>query len=166
MTAPLTPTESCVIDSPVGRLQADFVGDVLHRLNWTDAPLDLPHSPAAHRLADQLAAYFAGTLQRIDIETESGGTPFQRAVWDFMCTIRYGETRTYGQCAAAIGSVARAVGTACGENPIPILIPCHRILAADGLGGYSGRGGLKTKTALLALEGVQLPAQQLALPLV
>lgn len=165
MTTQLSPTESCVIGSPVGRLKADFVGGVLHRLNWTDAPLDSPRSAAAQRLADQLTAYFAGTLQRIDIETESGGTPFQRAVWDFMCAIPYGETRTYGQCAAAIGSVARAVGTACGENPIPILIPCHRILAADGLGGYSGRGGTRTKATLLTLEGARLPAQQLALPL-
>ena len=70
-----------------------------------------------------------------------------------MQDIPYGETRSYGELAAAIGSAPRAVGGACGRNPIPIVIPCHRVLGKTGLGGYSGSGGLKTKEALLALEG-------------
>ena len=157
-------TDACVLDSPTGRLGAEFDGDALRRLTWTNAPISPPTTPAGHRLAEQLSAYFAGALKSFDIETEPGGTAFQRSVWDYMCAIPYGETRTYGQCAAAIDGIARAVGTACGENPIPIIIPCHRILAADGMGGYSGRGGLKTKTALLRLEGVPL-GEQLDLPL-
>ena len=67
--------------------------------------------------------------------------------------IPYGKTRSYGELAAAIGSAPRAVGGACGKNPIPIVIPCHRVLSKAGLGGYSGSGGLKTKETLLALEG-------------
>ena len=70
-----------------------------------------------------------------------------------MQQIPYGETRCYGDLATAIGSAARAVGGACGRNPIPIVIPCHRVLSKIGLGGYSGSGGLKTKQTLLALEG-------------
>ena len=70
-----------------------------------------------------------------------------------MQEIPYGKTRCYGDLADAIGSAPRAVGGACGKNPIPIVIPCHRVLAKAGLGGYSGSGGLKTKQALLTLEG-------------
>ncbi len=157
--------EGCVIDSPVGRLRAVFDQGVLRRLSWTRAPATGLDSPAARLLAEQLAAYFAGSLRRFEIPFDTRGTPFQRAVWDYMCAIPFGETRSYGACADAVGSVPRAVGGACGENPIPIVVPCHRILAADGLGGYSGRGGLATKRALLRLEGVKLPAEQLGLPL-
>ena len=70
-----------------------------------------------------------------------------------MQKIPYGKTQCYGDLAAAVGSAPRAVGGACGKNPIPIVIPCHRVLSKSGLGGYSGSGGLKTKQALLILEG-------------
>jgi methylated-DNA-[protein]-cysteine S-methyltransferase len=74
-----------------------------------------------------------------------------------MKTIPFGGLRSYGDMATAIGSSARAVGTACGRNPIPIIVPCHRVIATGGsIGGYSGRGGLETKRALLILEGVVL----------
>ena len=82
---------------------------------------------------------------------------FQQAVWRAMLAIPTGETRTYGQVAAEIGGQARAVGGACGANPIPIIIPCHRIVAANHLGGYSGRGGLATKQKLLKHEGWRAP---------
>lgn len=158
--------ERFVVDSPVGRLKAELdEAGRLCRLTWTqDAPAP-PRTAAGQRLAEQLARYFAGALDRFDIETHAAGSAFQRAVWEAMCAIPYGETRTYGQLGAIVGAPARAVGGACGENPIPVVVPCHRVLAADGLGGYSGRGGLRTKRALLALEGVRLPAEQLALPL-
>ena len=81
------------------------------------------------------------------------GSPFETRVWAAMRQIPYGETRCYGDLADAVGSAARAVGRACGSNPIPIVIPCHRVLAKSGLGGYSGQGGLATKRRLLALEG-------------
>jgi methylated-DNA-[protein]-cysteine S-methyltransferase len=155
----------CVLDSPVGRLRAELADGVLRRLRWTSQPLRAPRTPAAEAVAKQLAEYFAGRRRSFDLPVETAGTEHQRAVWAYMTAIPYGETRSYGQCAAAIGGNPREVGQACGANPVPIIIPCHRILAADGLGGYSGQGGLQTKRALLALEGVRLPAEQLALPL-
>jgi methylated-DNA-[protein]-cysteine S-methyltransferase len=157
--------EICVLESPVGLLRAELTGGLLRRLHWTREPASPPQSAAARTLASQLSEYFAGRRHSFDIPVETGGDEFQRAVWDYMRAIPYGQTRSYGQCAAATGGIARDVGQACGENPIPIVVPCHRILAADGLGGYSGRGGLKTKRALLELEGARLPAEQLGLPL-
>jgi methylated-DNA-[protein]-cysteine S-methyltransferase len=85
------------------------------------------------------------------------GTDFLRKIWTAMRQIPYGQTVTYGELAEQVGSSPRAVGRACGHNPLPILIPCHRVLGSDGkLGGYSGEGGIETKTALLRLEGVLL----------
>ena len=97
--------------------------------------------------------------RKINID-ELDGTPFQKKVWLALTKIPHGETRTYGEVAKSIGSpgAARAVGTACGANPLPILIPCHRVLAAGGkLGGYSG--GLDIKKKLLACEGISLAPQ-------
>jgi methylated-DNA-[protein]-cysteine S-methyltransferase len=106
-------------------------------------------------LRDELLGYFAGTRTLFSIPLSDGGaTAFQRAVWDALRAIPYGETRSYGDVARAIGQpgAARAVGAACGANPLPIVVPCHRVIAADGsLGGYSA--GLKWKRALLRLEG-------------
>ena len=155
----------CVIDSPVGRLRADFRCDQLTRLKWTIEPLRGAGSQAAADLIDQIAQYFDGERESFDIEISLAGTAFQKAVWRAMCQIPYGGTRTYGSVARDLDSAARAVGVACGDNPIPIVVPCHRILAADGLGGYSGRGGLTTKMALLRLEGAHVPAEQLDLPI-
>ena len=101
----------------------------------------------------QLDAYFAGHLTRFDLPLAPSGSPFEVGVWTAMAEIPYGETRVYGELAASVGSAPRAVGRACGRNPIPIVIPCHRVLAKAGLGGYSGSGGLATKRHLLALEG-------------
>ena len=157
--------ESCVLESPVGRLRAELAAGRLRRLRWTREPASPPQSAEARALAAQLGEYFAGRRRSFDIPVQTEGSEFQRAVWDYMCAIPYGQTRSYGQCAAATGGIARDVGQACGENPLPIVVPCHRILAADGLGGYSGRGGLRTKRALLELEGARLPAEQLGLPL-
>ena len=104
--------------------------------------------------AHQLRAYFAGTRRSFDLPLDARGSAFQRAVWDQMLAIPYGETRSYGELARATGGIARAVGTACGANPIPIFIPCHRVLAADRrLGGFSGGKGPETKALLLTLEG-------------
>lgn len=111
-------------------------------------------SPVLAEAARQLEAYFAGRLTRFDLPLQPQGSAFEQRVWAAMQQIPYGETRCYGELAAAIHSAARAVGGACGRNPIPIVIPCHRVLAKTGLGGYSGRGGCETKERLLALEGV------------
>ena len=93
---------------------------------------------------------------KIDLPMQPAGTAFQRRVWQAMLDIPYGHTRTYGELTESAGGVARAVGVACGANPIPILIPCHRVVAQNGLGGYSGDGGVETKVALLRLEGALL----------
>lgn len=107
----------------------------------------------------QLQAYAAGRATRFCVAVDlRAGTPFQRAVWRVLQTIPHGQTRCYGWVARQLGrpAAARAVGAACGANPVPILVPCHRVVASNGtLGGFSG--GLALKRRLLALEGVRLP---------
>lgn len=101
----------------------------------------------------QLNAYFAGELQEFDLPLDPDGTEFQQAVWDELCRIPYGETITYGELAKRIGKpkASRAVGAANGQNPIPIVIPCHRVIGSNGkLTGFGG--GLPTKEKLLDLE--------------
>src|SRR4051812_8752637 len=114
----------------------------------------------------QLEAYFAGERQSFDLELDLAGTPFQQRVWSELRRIPYGETVTYGELAARIGrsDIVRAVGAAVGRTPVPIIVPCHRVLGADGsLTGYGG--GLQRKRALLDLEagGPADAARQLAL---
>jgi methylated-DNA-[protein]-cysteine S-methyltransferase len=110
--------------------------------------------PVLGEAARQLAAYFAGRLTRFDLPLDPDGTPFQRAVWESLRAIPYGETRTYGELAHELGlggRAARAVGLANGRNPVPIVVPCHRVVGAGGrLTGYGG--GLARKRALLDLE--------------
>ncbi|MFI4947553.1 MAG: methylated-DNA--[protein]-cysteine S-methyltransferase [Alphaproteobacteria bacterium] len=143
---------SLSIPSPVGHLTIDELDDAIIAIRWADAPAG-NGSPLLAEAARQLAAYFDGRLCRFDLPLAPAGSPFEARVWSAMQAIPYGETRSYGDLAAAIGSAPRAVGGACGKNPIPIVIPCHRVLAKAGLGGYSGEGGLRTKQRLLALEG-------------
>jgi methylated-DNA-[protein]-cysteine S-methyltransferase len=100
----------------------------------------------------QLEQYFEGERQRFDLPLNPRGTPYQRRVWEALVAIPYGETRTYTQVAAVAGGVSRSVGGANSRNPIPIVIPCHRVLAATGLGGFSGGDGVETKRRLLRLE--------------
>jgi methylated-DNA-[protein]-cysteine S-methyltransferase len=105
----------------------------------------------------QLRAYFAGDLETFDLPLAPQGTPFQQKVWNELCKIPYGKTISYGQLATRIGNAkaSRAVGLANGSNPIPIIIPCHRVIGANGkLTGYGG--GLPIKEKLLALECRQL----------
>ena len=102
----------------------------------------------------QIEAYFAGTRRTFDLPLRVEGSEFQRAVCAAMLEIPHGETRTYGEIARDLGQSAQAVGRACGHNPIPVLIPCHRVMGAGGkLTGYSGQGGVETKLALLRHEG-------------
>lgn len=116
-------------------------------------PVAVADVPVLTRTAEQLAAYFAGETRDFDIDLSTSGTPFQQRVWAALRDIPYGETVTYGELAAALGrpTASRAVGLANGRNPIPIVIPCHRVVGADGsLTGYAG--GLDRKTTLLGLE--------------
>ncbi len=97
--------------------------------------------------------YLAGKRRQLDLSLSAHGTPFQRRVWQTIQDIPYGSLKTYGDVAQMMGApgAARAVGTALGKNPIPIVIPCHRVVAAHGIGGFTG--GLVIKRALLHLEG-------------
>ncbi len=144
---------SLSIPSPVGQLTIDEADEAIIAIRWEDGSPAGNGSALLAEAARQLAAYFDGTLSRFDLPLRPAGSPFETRVWNAMQQIPYGETRCYGDLAAAIGSAPRAVGRACGRNPIPIVIPCHRVLAKGGLGGYSGAGGLATKQRLLALEG-------------
>jgi methylated-DNA-[protein]-cysteine S-methyltransferase len=143
---------SLSVSSPVGNLVLEEAEGALVAIRWSDDPGG-NGSPLLAEAARQLEAYFAGALTDFDLPLRPAGSVFERRVWTGMQAIPYGKTRSYGELAAGIGSAPRAVGGACGKNPIPIVIPCHRVLAKTGLGGYSGAGGLKTKQTLLALEG-------------
>ena len=147
-------TGSCVLESPVGRIRVIEDGGAITVVEWTDDPASPPATDVLRDAAAQLAEYFAGTRTEFSLPLEPEGTEHQKKVWAAMCEIPSGAVRSYGDLAAEIGSSARAVGTACGKNPIPIIVPCHRILSTGGgIGGYSGRGGTETKRQLLDLEG-------------
>ncbi|MBO0347015.1 methylated-DNA--[protein]-cysteine S-methyltransferase [Roseibium sp. CAU 1637] len=149
--------------SPVGVLVITAHEGALTRLDWQErshlqvnCDADEASNEDTRLLAEtrrQLDAYFAGTLRRFDLPMNPKGNDLHQAVFQAMLDIPMGETRTYGEVAKKIGNHAQPVGQACGANPIPVIIPCHRILSATGLGGYSGNGGLETKIALLRLEG-------------
>jgi methylated-DNA-[protein]-cysteine S-methyltransferase len=110
-------------------------------------------SPELAQAKTQLLEYFAGRRRTFNLPLAPAGSPTELRVWQLMAEIPYGETRTYGDLAKAIGISPRVVGGACGRNPLPIFIPCHRIVASDGkLGGFSGGEGAETKRRLLQLE--------------
>jgi methylated-DNA-[protein]-cysteine S-methyltransferase len=153
-------TNICYIVSPVGRLALEADGDALTGVRWASADersRTEKSTPILKETVRQLDRYFRGKLRHFDLKLADQGTPFQKGVWAMMRNIPYGETATYGGMAMALGSGPRAIGMACGRNPIPIITPCHRVLGAGGKeGGFSGGRGLPTKRQLLALEGVVL----------
>jgi len=142
---------SLSVPSPIGQLTIDEADDRIVAIRWGESP-GANGSSLLAEAARQLAAYFDGRLRDFDLPLAPHGTTFEGRVWAAMQAIPYGETRSYGELASVTGSAPRAVGRACGKNPIPIVIPCHRVLAKAGLGGYSGDGGLATKQRLLTLE--------------
>ena len=150
-------TEALTVPSPVGPLTLTSNGEAIVRLAFRDDGMTggmTRGNSLLRAAAAQLDAYFAGARDDFDLPFAPAGSPFQKRVCQAMSAIPLGQTRTYGALADDLDSSARAVGRACGANPIPVLIPCHRVLAANGgLGGYSGAGGLKTKVFLLKLEG-------------
>lgn len=146
------------LSTEVGDLLVAAEDGGIVRVAWIgpgEAP-SLPAEPPTPLLAEaarQLSAYAAGALQCFDLPVAAAGSPHQQAVWQQMRRIPYGETRTYGALAEAIGSSPRAVGQACGANPVPIIVPCHRVMGSSGrLTGFSGGSGVDTKAMLLALE--------------
>ncbi|MBO8127017.1 MAG: methylated-DNA--[protein]-cysteine S-methyltransferase [Firmicutes bacterium] len=112
------------------------------------------NTPILEKARTQLLQYFAGERRAFELPLTFHGTPFQLRVWDLMTLIPYGKTVTYADLATALNNpgAVRAVGQACGANPIPIVVPCHRVLAKGSLGGYTG--GLEYKKYLLELEGI------------
>lgn len=155
---PSMTVRSVAVSTPIGMLTVIVSAAAVVSVRWagstsSDDCCDAADSALLAAARDQLTAYFDGRLTAFDLPLAPTGGSLQRAVWDAMCTIPYGETRHYGELAQAIGATARQIGAACGENPIPIIIPCHRVVAADGrLGGYSGGRGVATKRWLLSHE--------------
>jgi methylated-DNA-[protein]-cysteine S-methyltransferase len=143
-------TNRAVFHGPLGPLTLIEAAGVIAGLYWRDDPGE--GSALLDEAVAQLTAYFDRRLTAFDLPLDHG-EGFHGQVRTAMSAIPYGETRTYGDLASMLGAPAQAVGQACGANPIPILIPCHRVLAANGLGGFSAKGGVETKVALLKLEG-------------
>lgn len=139
------------MDSPVGKLRVTEVDGAITAVNWGQGRMD--DTPLLQDAVRQLQDYFAGERESFDLPLRVDGSEFQQAVCDAMSAIPFGYTRTYGEIANDLGVPAQAVGGACGGNPIPIIIPCHRVMGAKGLTGFSGAGGVETKVALLRLEG-------------
>jgi len=142
---------SLSLSSPIGRLTlSESAGALVSLEIGGEAAHD--DSPLLRRAKAELEAYFARRRLGFDLPLAPRGTPFQLKLWQALSAIPYGELRTYGELAALLKSVPRAIGGACGRNPIPIIIPCHRVVAAGSLGGFSGGAGIATKRKLLALE--------------
>jgi methylated-DNA-[protein]-cysteine S-methyltransferase len=142
------------LNTPLGILSLFEEAGTLVAVEWGRAPGN-DSTPLLENARAQLDAYFDGALTSFDLPLRPGGTPFQRSVWDSLLRIPHGETVTYGHLANALNTAPRPVAGACSRNPIPIIIPCHRVVGANHrLGGYSGGDGVATKRALLSLEGV------------
>jgi methylated-DNA-[protein]-cysteine S-methyltransferase len=141
------------LNSPVGRLTIVEENGCITGLIWGGKAAGPGNTTALLRRAKrEIAAYFAGKRREFDLPIKPNGKPAEIKVWQAMAAIPYGHTRTYGEIGKEIGINARAVGRACGRNPIPILLPCHRVVAANGLGGFSAPGGSDWKGRLLVLE--------------
>lgn len=152
------------IESPVGPMTLVVSERGLRSLHFGQLPLNIAATASEKKTAPwrrQLQEYFAGRRLHFTLPVDPQGTDFQKQVWSVMMEIPCGETRSYGEIARAVGrpGAARAVGMANKRNPIPVVVPCHRIIGSDGsLTGYSGHNGLKTKQALLDLESASVRA--------
>ena len=144
---------SCTIESPVGPLTIAVEDEAITAVDFGGGGGPRPNGGVLAEAARQLTEYFAGERREFALPLAPQGTSFRLRVWEAMQAIPYGQTRSYGDLARALDSAPRAIGGACGANPIPLIIPCHRVVAAGGaLGGFSGGTGCDTKRQLLALE--------------
>ncbi|WP_422048747.1 methylated-DNA--[protein]-cysteine S-methyltransferase [Shimia sp.] len=138
------------VETPTGPMTLTEEDGAITRAEWGQGGAD--DTPLLREAAAQLVAYFADPARGFDLPLRVEASEFQQKVCDAMLAIPLGETRTYGDLAKEIGVPAQAIGQGCGGNPIPVIIPCHRVLGANGLGGFSGRGGVETKVWLLKHE--------------
>lgn len=140
------------LDTQFGPLCVTETDGAITALDWHHARASQPTALLREALS-QLAAYDAGELEAFELPLSVAGSALQRAVCAAMSAIPKGETRTYGEIAKEVGASAQSVGQACGGNPIPVIIPCHRVMGAGGkLTGFSGAGGVEMKVALLRHE--------------
>jgi methylated-DNA-[protein]-cysteine S-methyltransferase len=144
------------LHTPVGDLSAAEDDGAIVSVDWGWGR-DQDETALLRRAREQLHAYFDGTLTEFDLPLAPVGSPYRQRVWKALLAIPYGATRTYLDIVQVAGGSPRSVGGANGANPIPIIIPCHRVVATTGIGGYSGGDGLPTKRALLALENGEDP---------
>jgi methylated-DNA-[protein]-cysteine S-methyltransferase len=152
------PASRIAVKSPLGPLTVYEQDGKIAALDYGRAGRDSP-TPLLLAAAQQLDAYFYCGLKTFHLPLAPAGTAFQQSVWEEMRRIAYGRTCSYADLARELDSGPRAIGGACARNPIPIIIPCHRVLASgQRIGGYGSPGGLDTKRFLLQLEGVRLAA--------
>jgi methylated-DNA-[protein]-cysteine S-methyltransferase len=149
--------DQAVIDAPFGQLRLTANHDSLTGIEFLLEPQATvkPASPLLKETEAQLLAYFRNPNHQFDLPMRLQGTPFQRGVWQALCDIPPGAPLTYGQLAKKLSTAPRAIGGACGANPIPIIVPCHRVVSASGLGGFMRTrylGPLNIKSWLLAHE--------------
>lgn len=143
------------VNSPIGILKLSQDCDRLHSLGWDDELYENNTDKMLLNVQNQLSEYFLGKRKEFDIEMILNGTEFQKKVWRAILAVPYGQIVSYNEIAKKLNTGPRAVANACGKNPIPIIVPCHRILPSSGkVGGYSGKGGTHTKKKLLEIEGI------------
>ncbi len=138
------------VDTPTGPMILREDAGAIVRAEWGQGAQD--DTPLLRHAATQLRAYFVDPVAGFDLPLRVQASEFQQKVCDAMLAIPLGETRTYGDLSKQLGVPAQAIGQGCGGNPIPVIIPCHRVLGANGLGGFSGQGGVETKVWLLKHE--------------
>ena len=144
------------ITSPFGPITLIEENGFLVKLEWNKQSNETSNS-LLNEASNQLKAYFSGNLKVFNLPLNPIGTLHQVKTWKIINEIKYGDYLTYGEIATNIKSSPRAVGNACGKNPLPIIIPCHRVLTKKlDINGYSGKGGAKTKKYLLNLEGIDI----------
>lgn len=139
--APHAAAFDAVVAAPFGALGVRASGAVVQEIVFLESgPPMAARTEAAAAAVRQIGAYLDDPRYEFDLPLAPSGTPFRRRVWSAICAIACGRTRTYGQIAADLGSAARAVGQACGDNPLPLVVPCHRVVAANGPGGFAHSG--------------------------
>lgn len=140
------------LNTPLGPVWVEAAGGAITASGWGEADR-APEHPLLIEVLAQLAAYFEGGRKIFELPLDHGRSGLQAKLLMALLAIPFGETRSYGDLSKALGAPAQTIGQACGANPLPILIPCHRVLGANGLGGFSAPGGVEAKIWLLRHEG-------------